>query len=213
MAEAGDPSQEFGRIDIYLFDQILRGRIDPDMRVLDAGCGAGRNLVYLMRAGADVYGVDRDARAIEQIRELAAKILPEGSAERFHQGELTDLPFADAHIDVVICSAVLHFANHEQHFDDMVAEMWRVLRPGGIFFARLASTIGIETLVRATGPSGPRGGARYELPDGSERFCVDLDFLLALTDLLGGELLDPIKTTNVQNQRCMTTWVVRKVSS
>ena len=138
----GDPARDFGRIDIYLFDQILKGRIGPDMRVLDAGCGGGRNLIYLMRAGADVYGVDRDPRAIEHLVELAGQILPEDSTERFHRGELTDLPFADAHFDAVICSAVLHFADHEQHFDDMVAEMWRVLRPGGIFFARLASTIG-----------------------------------------------------------------------
>ena len=37
---------EFGNIDIYLFDQLLRARLRPGMRVLDAGCGGGRNLVY-----------------------------------------------------------------------------------------------------------------------------------------------------------------------
>lgn len=213
MTDKVDPSREFGRIDIYLFDQILKGRIDPEMRILDAGCGGGRNLIYLMRAGADVYGVDRDPRAIEHAVELAGKILSEGASDRFHAGPLTDLPFSDGYFDAVICSAVLHFADDEQHFDDMLAEMWRVLRPGGVFFARLASTIGIETLVEALDTPGPRGGCSYKLPDGSERFCVDLDFLLTATDLLGGELLDPIKTTNVQNQRCMTTWVVRKGSA
>ncbi len=35
-------SEEFGAIDIYLFDQLLRGRIRPGMRIFDAGCGYGR---------------------------------------------------------------------------------------------------------------------------------------------------------------------------
>jgi hypothetical protein len=39
---------------------------------------------------------------------------------------------------------------------------------------------------------------------------VDEPLLLALTAELGGQLMDPLKTTVVQNQRCMTTWVVRK---
>ena len=51
---------QFGPIDIYLFDQILRGRIARGMRVLDAGCGSGRNLVYLLREGYEVFGVDAD---------------------------------------------------------------------------------------------------------------------------------------------------------
>ena len=43
---------QFGAIDVYLFDQLLRGAIRPGMRVLDAGCGSGRNLVYLLREGS-----------------------------------------------------------------------------------------------------------------------------------------------------------------
>ena len=57
-------SEEFGAIDIYLFDQLLRGRIRPGMRIFDAGCGYGRNLVYLLREGYDVFGVDNDPAAI-----------------------------------------------------------------------------------------------------------------------------------------------------
>lgn len=45
---------ESGDLDIYVFDQLLRGRIRPGMRVFDAGCGGGRNLVYLMRRGYDL---------------------------------------------------------------------------------------------------------------------------------------------------------------
>jgi hypothetical protein len=97
----------------------------------------------------------------------------------------------------------LHFADDRRHFDLMVAEMWRVLAPGGLLFARLASTIGLEGF-------GARAGQRVRLPDGSDRFVVDEAMLLDSTARLGGRLADPIKTTNVQNQRAMTTWCVLK---
>lgn len=194
----------FGDIDIYLFDQLLRGRFDGARTVLDAGCGGGRNLVWLLRAGFDVYAVDRDAQAVDRVRRLAAELAPELAAESFRVAEGDALPFADGAMDVVISSAVLHFAADPAHFGRMVDDLWRVLRPGGMLFARLASSIGIEARVR------PLGDGRYRLPDGSTRFLVDEAGLLARTEALGGALLDPIKTTNVQNLRAMTTWCVRK---
>lgn len=196
--------EAFGDIDIYLFDQLLRGRFDGARTVLDAGCGGGRNLVHLLRAGYDVHAVDSDPRAVERVRRLAAELAPRLPPENIRMAEVDALPFADASMEVVISSAVLHFAADEAHFGRMVDEMWRVLRPGGMLFARLASSIGIEARVR------PAGSGRYQLPDGSERFLVDEAGLLARTEALGGVLLDPIKTTNVQNLRAMTTWVVRK---
>jgi len=196
--------QAFGDIDIYLFDQLLRGRFDGVRRVLDAGCGGGRNLVWLLRAGFRVHAVDQEARAVERVRRLAAELAPELPAENFQVVEVDALPFPDASMDAVISSAVLHFAADEAHFGRMVDEMWRVMRPGGLLFARLASSIGIEARVR------PAGNGRYRLPDGSERFLVDEAGLMVRTEALGGVLLDPIKTTNVQNLRAMTTWVVRK---
>ena len=55
-----------------------------------------------------------------------------------------------------------------------------------------------------------RKGRTHLLPDGSERYLVDEALLLEWTRQLGGVLLDPLKTTIVQDQRCMTTWVVQK---
>lgn len=194
----------FGRIDIYLFDQILRGRITSRMTVLDAGCGHGRNAQYLMRCGATVFGVDADGDQVGRIRELAAEHASKLSPDNFSVGRLTDLPFPDGFFDAVICSAVLHFAEDETELENMIREMWRVLRTGGLFFARLASTIGIQDRVEHI------RGRRYRLPDGTDRLLVDEDYLLRLTADLNGHLLDPIKTTNVQNLRAMTTWVVGK---
>jgi len=199
-----DLKQRFGNIDIYLFDQLLKGAYDNCRTVLDAGCGGGRNLVYLLQNGFDVYGIDPNPEAIAAVKELSKKLSPNSSPDNFKVASAEDLPFEDAFFDLVICNAVLHFANNADHFDGMVRSMWRVLKPGGYFFARLASDIGIETLVQ------PIGNGRYHLPDGSDRFLVNERFLLDCTKTLGGQLHEPIKTTNVQNLRCMTTWCLRK---
>jgi tellurite methyltransferase len=195
---------QFGNIDIYLFDQLLRGRIVPPMRVLDAGCGGGRNLVYLLRAGHEVAACDRDAGAVQAVRALAAQLAPHLPAANFRVEPIESMTFPDGWADVVIASAVLHFAESDEHFEAMVERAWRALKGGGMLFARLASTIGIEDQVQRI------AGRRHRLPDGSDRYLVDAPLLLRLTERLGGELLDPIKTTVVQDQRSMTTWVVRK---
>lgn len=193
-----------GEIDIYLFDQLLKGAFDSVRTVLDAGCGAGRNLVPFLRGGFEVHGVDRDPRAIERVRQLAAELAPQLPPEHFQVGEVDALPYGAERMDAVISSAVLHFARDEEHFGAMLHEMWRVLRPGGLLFTRLASSIGLEARVRQVSPG------RYRLPDGSERFLVDEAGLLQRTESLGAVLSEPIKTTNVQNLRAMTTWCLRK---
>lgn len=194
----------FGGIDVYLFDQLLKGRIAPGMRVLDAGCGGGRNLHYLMRAGYDVAGVDEDARSIEAVRTLAAELAPTQDASAFVRSSVADMPFADGAFDVVLSNAVLHFSPDRDRFVRSLDEMWRVLAPGGMFWSRLASDIGIEDRIVSL------GDRRYRLPDGSDRYLVDEAELIEQTERRGGRLLDPIKTTNVQGARCMTTWVVLK---
>ena len=201
-----DLAAEFGRLDIYLFDQLMRGRIEPGMRVLDAGCGAGRNLVYLLREGFDVCGADADADAVDAVRELAARLAPALPADRFRVEPIEAMSFPDRHADVVLASAVLHFARDDAHFQAMLASCWRVLRPGGLFFARLASTAGLE------GQLQPLGGRRFILPDGSTRYLVDERMLADCAAELGGSLADPLKTTLVHGQRSMTTWVLRKGS-
>ena len=199
-----DLQEWFGGIDIYLFDQLLKGRIVPEMRVLDAGCGSGRNLVYFLKSGYEVFAVDESAQAIERLRQLATTLAPHLPQENFKSDPVEKMRFEDTAFDVVLSSAVLHFARNDQHWMAMVEEMWRVLKPGGIFFARLASTIGMEDEVRLI------EGRRYRLPDGSDRFLVDAEMLQRVSNQLGGEFLEPIKTTIVENMRAMTTWVLRK---
>lgn len=193
----------FGDIDIYLFDQLARGRFDRRRRVLDAGCGGGRNLPYFLTRGFEVFAIDQEAGSVRAVRALVGELAPALPVENVVQGEVSSLPWAGGSMDAVISSAVLHFARDRGHFDAMVHEMARVLAPGGLLFARLASSIGIQSLL-------PASNGRMRLPDGSDRFVVDESILLDLTARIGGRLLDPLKTTNVQNQRAMTTWVLEK---
>jgi SAM-dependent methyltransferase len=204
MSEPSDTLREqFGDIDVYLFDQLLRGRIVSGMKVLDAGCGSGRNLIFLLRAGFDVWGVDESEEAIVAVQRLANQLAPELPQGRFRVERVEAMSHGTDTMDIVISSAVLHFARDASHWLAMVHEMWRVLAPGGLLFARLATTVGQPHLK-------PLGGGRYVMPDGTTRFLVDHERLLSVTRELGGSLVDPLKSTVVYEQRSMGTWVVRK---
>jgi SAM-dependent methyltransferase len=194
--------EQFGQIDIYVFDQILRENIAPGMRVLDAGCGYGRNLVHLLREGYEVFALDADVQGIQHVRRLSESLKTGLPAENFQVGQVEQMPFPEGFADVAICSAVLHFARDDKHFKAMLAELWRVLKPGGMLFCRLGSRIGMDF---------PRvRGNLFKIGDGSEWFLVDQKMLLGLTEKMNAVLVDPLKTTIVQEHRCMTTWVLRK---
>ena len=191
----------FGEIDIYLFDQLLRGRFDRRPRVLDAGCGDGRNLVYFLRRGFACFGVDRDPAAIAQVRALAAQLAPQLPAENFRAGELDRLPW-DAASDgrrrlqrgPAFCAAT------STHFDRMV--------DGDVARARAGRPVlraaGVEHRPRGRGRrrrAGACGCPTAPIASSSTKRCCSSG-----PSGWAAQLLDPIKTTNVQQQRCMTTW-------
>jgi len=201
-----DLQEQFGQIDIYLFDQMLRGNISPGMRVLDAGCGGGRNIRYLLREGHEVFAVDQSEEAIAAVRKMAAELAPQLPAENFQVAGIETMPFPDAFADLVICHSVLHFAQDEAQLEAMVRSLWRILRPGGMLFCRLASTIGATEGMAFQHLSA----RRFRMAHGAEWLLVDEPLLLQLTHTLNADLVDPLKTTVVQGQRCMTTWVLKK---
>lgn len=195
----------FGNIDIYLFDQLLKGRFDNCSNVIDVGCGNGRNLVYFLKNNFEVFGIDQNEEAIKETILLSAKLAPSNALSNFCVSLIESIPFQNTQFDIVICNAVLHFAKNKNHFDQMLHSIWRILKPEGFLFVRLASNIGIEKLITSI------GNGCYLLPDGTERFLVDEETLLDYTKKLNGKLFEPIKTTNVQNLRCMTTWCIQKI--
>ncbi|MGC2662020.1 MAG: class I SAM-dependent methyltransferase, partial [Bryobacteraceae bacterium] len=155
----------------------------------------------------DVSAVDRDLESIAYVRGLAASLAPNLSSQNFRAESIESMSFAHSFADFVISSAVLHFAQDDNQFKDMLHGTWRVLKPGGLLFCRLASSIGLENQIRRV------SGRRYLLPDGSERYLVDEALLTQAAKNLGGQMIDPLKTTVVQNERSMTTWILQKIKS
>jgi len=185
--------------DIYLIDQILKGRFDHTKRVLDVGCGTGRNLPYFLHGDFEVFGIDSDEK---QINELIHN--KQVNRANFKVARADNIPFNNLEFDLIICNAVLHFANDKEHFERMLQSMWNRLEQGGILFMRLASNIGIEPLIE------PMENGKYALPDGTIRYLVDQNELLKYTENMNATLVEKIKTTNVQDMRCMTTWILKK---
>ncbi|MCG2461998.1 class I SAM-dependent methyltransferase [Flavobacteriaceae bacterium F89] len=195
-----DLRQQLGGMDIYLLDQIVKGRYAKNEVILDAGCGSGRNLHWFYGNGYDVWAVDRDGFVVGQIKRSYTRL-----HSRVLQAQLQALPFEDHKFDHVICSAVLHFANNGEHFRKMFSELVRVLKNDGSIFIRMASDMGLQDKIVA------RGGGRYGLPDGSDRFLLTKELLRGAMEAHKLKFLEPLKTTHVNDLRCMATLVLQKL--
>src|SRR5277367_4437320 len=87
--------EQFGQIDIYVFDQILRGNIVSGMRLLDAGCGYGRNIVHLLREGGEIFALDATSEVVEHVRQLSVALKTTLPVENFQVGLIEQMPFPD----------------------------------------------------------------------------------------------------------------------
>ncbi|MGZ8523992.1 MAG: class I SAM-dependent methyltransferase [Chitinophagaceae bacterium] len=186
--------------DIYLLDQIMKGRYRQTDKILDSGCGTGRNLHWFLKEKMDVYGIDQNPDSIAALKNAH----PELAANRFQNCRVEQLPFAENFFDHIISSAVLHFANDNVQFHNMLAEMIRVLKPGGSLFIRMTSDIGIEHLVKVI-----KDGV-YIIPDGSKRFLLTRSLLADIVQQHSLSFIEPFKTVNVEDTRCMSTLVLQK---
>ena len=195
-----NPIEEvIGATDIYLVDQIMKGRYKTNDTILDAGCGYGRNLHWFLRNNIVIYGVDQDANAVDDLQRRWPAV-----AARFRQSAVEKLPFENEQFDHIISSAVLHFAKNTEHFRQMIGEMARVLKPSGSLFIRMTSDIGIEDKVQLV------GDGVYDIPDGSRRFLLTRAELADVMRKDGLTFLEPLKTVNVNDIRCMSTVVLRR---
>lgn len=187
-------------VDIYLLDQILKGRYGISENILDAGCGMGRNLRWFYLNSYSVFGVDVNESHIRYVKENYGR-----RKDHFFVAKVEDMPFEAGMFHYVICNAVLHFAKSELHFLEMFSELLHVLKPNGTLFVRMASCFGIESKIKKI------TDGIYKLPDGSERFLLTKPLLNKLLLMYGLEFIAPIKTTNVEDLRCMTTLVLKKL--
>jgi tellurite methyltransferase len=195
---------EIGKTDVYLLDQIMRGRIHPKMRLLDAGCGWGRNSEYFIKNDFEIYGVDRSEEAIMNLKSHLSEWKASYPKERFSVADLNEIPFPNNHFDFIICSAVLHFCESRAHFIALFEEMIRVLKPSGIFWFRMTTKHTIEHIAKHLYDD------IYVLPDGSTRYLLDRNILHDLMKKHELTFLDPFKTVNVSDIRTMATVVLKK---
>lgn len=193
-------NQILGETDIYLADQIMKGRYQINDKILDAGCGTGRNLHWFLQNNISIYGIDTNEDVISNLK-TKFPLLP---AERFQQSSVEKIPFENNYFDHVISSAVLHFADTTFQFYFMMAEMIRVLKPKGSLFIRMTSDIGIENKVELI------SNGVYNIPDGSKRFLLTRPILADLIQKYKLSFLEPLKTVNVDDIRCMTTLLLQK---
>ncbi len=194
-----DINQILGKTDIYLIDQIVKGRYQNSDVILDAGCGQGRNLHWFYNNEFTIYGIDANEDNIEKLK----KIYPKG-VNNFSVSKIEELNFKDDFFNHIICNAVMHFANNETHFIKMFDELMRVLKSKGTLFIRVASDIGIRDKIKHI------SNGVYKLPDGTNRYLVSKTLLKKLNETNTFKLLEPLKTVNVNDLRCMTTLVIQK---
>jgi SAM-dependent methyltransferase len=194
-----------GNIDIYLLDQILKGRFSKEMKILDAGCGEGRNTIYFLNEGYQIFGADSNPIAIQMARIYAQTIQKEYDVYRFQTSLIEKLPFHQGAFDAIISSAVLHFATSKTHFLKMMEEMMRVLKPGGIFFLRMTTGQG-----EMQEKSPHLGNGVYLLPDGSERFLLTESLEKEIVSKYKFKYLEPAKSVLVHGQRAMGVFVWEK---
>ncbi|MBE9488784.1 MAG: class I SAM-dependent methyltransferase [Bacteroidetes bacterium] len=190
---------QVGTTDIYLLDQILKSRYKTSDLILDAGCGSGRNLLWFYNNAFPIYGIDKNIEHIKNLKEKYKNI-----ADNYKVSTLENIPFKNEMFNHIICNAVLHFAENTIHFETMFTELMRVLKPNGSLFIRMTSNIGIENNVVQLSEGV------YKLPDNTTRFLLTKTLLDKLVKNHYLSFLEPLKTVNVNDVRCMSTLILQK---
>ena len=196
--------EEIGNMDIYLLDQVMKGRISTDMTILDAGCGYGRNSELFVKRYFEIYGIDKNKEAIQKTQEHIASWNPEYDTDCFFTADLEQIPFSDHSFDFIISSAVLHFSENRAQFTRFFDEMIRVLKPGGIVFIRMCTKHTLVHLAQHIHDDV------YLIPDGTTRYLLDVEYLKTLMQKHRLSFLDPFKTVNVDDVRTMAVVVLQK---
>lgn len=203
--EINELNKLLGNVDLYLLDQMLKGRFNKEMMILDAGCGEGRNTHYFIQKGYRIVGIDSNSSAISMARISGRTLDPNFDPLRFQVAELEDIPFHSEAFDVVLSSAVLHFAKNRVHFLELFQEHMRVLKPGGLFWLRMCTDAG-GTFVLEDQSSE----LMQNLPDGTVRFVLTESLTKEIMNEHQLSLLEPAKSVLVHNKRAMGVFVFQK---
>jgi SAM-dependent methyltransferase len=197
-------NQELGNADLLLIDQILKGRFDPKMKILDAGCGEGRNMVYFIKNGFPIYGIDQNPEMVSMSRLIARAINKDYVVENIFTASIEENPFPDKFFDVILCINVLHFARDKEHFMQMVKSQLRVLRNGGLFYIGMESGSEMEEGKKKIAIN--REGATEQ-----KRFLMNSDLLKNLLSLNLMEKSEPVWTLHLEGMVSLTGIMFKKI--
>lgn len=197
-------NNELGNIDLYWLDFILKGFLPENAKILDAGCGEGRNLTYCLKNRMDIFGIDQNPEAIQLLKLIAKQYKIEDIEARFQVMKLDKILFPDDTFDVIICSAVLHFAKSLEHFKKMVSELVRLLKPGGKIFLRTMTDHYLAEEVIEMEPN------IYQFPNEQIRFVVNAERFINDLNTQKLELIEPFKEVVVQDRHTMGTFMLQK---
>lgn len=198
-------NKELGNADLLLIDQILKGRFQPDARILDAGCGEGRNMVYFVNNHFPVYGLDQNPEMVTMARLIARSINKNYTVENIIQGTIEKNPFPATFFDVVLCINVLHAARDTDHFFEMVESLLKVLRKGGGLYIGMASIspAGEECIT-----SSSRKNNESDTP---VKILMNEDLMRRLLELKTIEKDGPAQFHQIEGSICMTGIWFRKI--
>jgi ubiquinone/menaquinone biosynthesis C-methylase UbiE len=152
----------------------------------------------------DIFGIDQNPEAIEFLKLIAKQYKVQDIDARFQVMKLDKILFPDDTFDVIICSAVLHFAKNREHFKKMISELFRLLKPNGKIFIRTMTdrylnegAVELEQNI-------------YQFSNDQIRFVVNADTLIE--DLINSnlELIEPFKEVVVQDRHIMGTFMLQK---
>jgi len=192
-----------GKTDMYLVDLLQKGYFDSKVSVLDAGCGKGRNIWMLANLGNNVEACDQNKELVSDLNKKRIELGFSGQQVNIRVGEIGKLPYRDSQFDFVICNAVLHFSKDQNHFENMMVDLGRVVKKNGVLFARFVSSHTFENIAE-------NFNQIIALPDGTIRFVVDENwFKNELLPKLNFSFTEEFKTINIDGKRTMTTVVLR----
>ncbi|WKK76408.2 class I SAM-dependent methyltransferase [Marivirga salinae] len=197
-------NSELGNIDLYWLDFILKGYLPDDAKVLDAGCGEGRNLTYCLKNNLDIFGIDQNPEAINFLKLIAKKYKLGDLDARFQVMKLDKILFPDSTFDIIIGSAVLHFAKNVAHFNMMINELIRLLKPNGkIFIRTMTDRYFPENIVELE-------EGVFQFQNKQIRFVINADVFVENLRDRQLELIEPYKEVLVENRHTMGTFMFQK---
>lgn len=194
-----DINNFFGDIDLFLMDLILKGHIKEGAKVLDIGCGEGRNGIYFIQRGYDYHGWDTDPTKLKLLEYLAKTIKKSKTtfvSQDFTKASSTDL------FDFIICSRVLHFALSKEDFLNKWMKIASLLTRGGILYASLDSVIDTEIGIKKI-------DGFVEFPDGKHRYALDKSIYQEI--IKGFEEIEPLRTLVHHNERAQSFLCLKKL--